>query len=500
MPNPYTVRPVTSAGYFSATRGGRGAQARRILQNICRADPLPDSISLIGERRFGKTSLLRYLQAAATAIPGLHIVYIDMLGLNPLNPGGFYEMLLENLSSTENLLPEHATPGYRDFRALLRRLSRLNQRLVLLIDEFDLVVRGHAFDLSFFDNLRSAATTLPLALIVASVQPLIRIAHQAVYGSPFFNIFQEERLKLLTSQEARSLITQPPGGSEGLAEVVDAIVTLAGYHPYFLQLACHCAWDMREEAGGRLDRDALYLTFQERARNQYQYIWDHCSSPEQQVLYTLAQGASPPKDDEALSLLERGYLIDEMTLRICGTGLQAFIAGKYRLPTPDLEPDPQSRQFPRLQKLPGPATIFYAYAHVDEPFRQELEKHLSNLKLQNLVTTWHDRKIPAGAEWSQVIDDDLNAASVILLLISPDFLASDHCYGKELLRAMERHEAGEAIVIPIILRHADWQNTPLQKLRVLPDGGKPIRAWGDRDQAFLSVVRGIRLIVEQSGL
>ncbi len=79
-----------------------------------------------------------------------------------------------------------------------------------------------------------------------------------------------------------------------------------------------------------------------------------------------------------------------------------------------------------------PIEVFYSYAHEDEPFRQQLEKHLSTLRLQGLITQWHDRHILAGTDWSETIDTHLENASVILLLISADFLASDYCYGIEM--------------------------------------------------------------------
>lgn len=100
-------------------------------------------------------------------------------------------------------------------------------------------------------------------------------------------------------------------------------------------------------------------------------------------------------------------------------------------------------------------------------------------------------------EWSQKINTHLNSASVVLLLISLDYLASDYCYSGEMRRAMERYEAKEAIVIPIILRYVDWHHTPFSKLQALPPEGKPIAAWSDRDQAFLAIVQGIRMMIEQ---
>ena len=140
--------------------------------------------------------------------------------------------------------------------------------------------------------------------------------------------------------------------------------------------------------------------------------------------------------------------------------------------------------------------VFFSYAHEDEDLRDELEKHLSTLKRQGVITDWHDRKIGAGTEWEGEIDTHLNTAHVILLLISADFMASDYCWDVEVKWAMERHEAEEARVIPIILRPVDWEGAPFGKLQALPMDAKPVTSWANRDEAFLDVARGIRAAVE----
>src|SRR5947207_5640960 len=108
--------------------------------------------------------------------------------------------------------------------------------------------------------------------------------------------------------------------------------------------------------------------------------------------------------------------------------------------------------------------IFFSYAHKDTKLREDLEKQLSLLKWQGLIIGWHDRRIAPGQEWSGEIDAHLDRAQIILLLISPDFMASNYCYGIEMKRAMERHEKGEAKVIPIILRPVDWHDALFSKL------------------------------------
>ncbi len=152
----------------------------------------------------------------------------------------------------------------------------------------------------------------------------------------------------------------------------------------------------------------------------------------------------------------------------------------------------EERQEPWLRKAMG---IFFAYAREDEELRDELQKHLSILERQGAITSWHDRKIGAGKEWKGEIDTHLNTARVILLLISPDFIASDYCWDVEVKRAMERHEAGEARVIPVILRSVEWRDAPFGKLQALPTDAKPVTSWENRDEAFLDIAQGIRAAV-----
>jgi hypothetical protein len=136
--------------------------------------------------------------------------------------------------------------------------------------------------------------------------------------------------------------------------------------------------------------------------------------------------------------------------------------------------------------------IFLSYSRKDEPLLRELEVHLAALRREGQVATWSDRMLEAGVEWEPELLRRLDSAQVLLLLISPDFLASEFCWGVEMKAALARHEAGSAKVIPVILRACDWRSTELAKLQVLPKDGLPIRKWADPDDAFLDVVQGLR--------
>jgi hypothetical protein len=146
---------------------------------------------------------------------------------------------------------------------------------------------------------------------------------------------------------------------------------------------------------------------------------------------------------------------------------------------------------------PKPLRVFVSYSHADQSLRGELDKHLAPLKRLGTIEQWHDQKIGAGTDWEAEIEEKLNSADLILLLVSADFIASDYCYLKEMQRALERHRAKQARVIPIILRPCDWQLTPLRQLQVLPSGGEPITRCANADQAFADVAQGIRAILKE---
>ena len=144
------------------------------------------------------------------------------------------------------------------------------------------------------------------------------------------------------------------------------------------------------------------------------------------------------------------------------------------------------------------AKIFFSYSHKDEELRDQLETQLALLKRQGFIETWHDRRIFAGQDFANEIDAHLEEADIILLLVSPDFLASDYCYEKEMTRAIERHKAGTAKIIPVILRPCPWHSAPFGRLNATPKDGRPVTRFSDRDEALLEVALAIKGAAEAS--
>ena len=142
-------------------------------------------------------------------------------------------------------------------------------------------------------------------------------------------------------------------------------------------------------------------------------------------------------------------------------------------------------------------TVFVSYAHADERLRKKLGRQLSVLEHEGIVAMWHDRMIGAGTEWAGAIDDRLDAARVILLLVSPDFIDSKYCRDVELKHALVRHERREALVVPIILRPVSFKNMPFAKLQALPRDAKPVMTWSNVDTALVDVTDGLRSAIQQ---
>jgi hypothetical protein len=147
--------------------------------------------------------------------------------------------------------------------------------------------------------------------------------------------------------------------------------------------------------------------------------------------------------------------------------------------------------------LSAPVDVFFSYAPADELSRRELEKHLSVLERTGKIRGWSSRQVGAGEQQRSASDAKLEAAKLILLLISADFLASDDCYDREMKRALARAEAGEALVLAVLVRPYDLGADPFGSLRVLPTDKRPVESWPSQEEAWANVAGGIREAVLQ---
>lgn len=139
---------------------------------------------------------------------------------------------------------------------------------------------------------------------------------------------------------------------------------------------------------------------------------------------------------------------------------------------------------------------FISYSHSDAAMLEILRKHFAQLKRDNVITTWTDQEITAGARFDNVIENALNSSNLFFALLSHEYLASRYCYETEFLKALEIEQQGKITIVPIILEPCDWTNSPFKDFMALPKDGKAISEWANRNTAFLDVVQGIRKLVQ----
>ena len=144
--------------------------------------------------------------------------------------------------------------------------------------------------------------------------------------------------------------------------------------------------------------------------------------------------------------------------------------------------------------------VFISYSHKDEAALERLHTHLAVLRRDGRIDEWFDREILAGGEIDAEVGERLESSGLFLMLVSPDFLASDYCVEREMERALERHRSNDARVVPIIVEPCDWASTPLRDLKALPRDGKPVSDWTNENNAYLEVVQELRRVLEVEGV
>jgi len=329
MSNPFFHRgPIRDPDYFYGRQQELG-QVMSLLGN-------QQSISLVAQRRMGKTSFLFHIAhprvfSGYGLSPDEHLfVYVDCGGLGYLDQPGLYHVFLEEMgealadrglsTGAAETPDEDGSLTYRAFERALRGLARQGWKPIFLLDEFEQMSRNPHLDPDFFSGLRALAARYPLAYVVASKQSLLELtyADASTLSSPFFNIFASVRLGLFAEQEARELLggLAGRGGAAFAPPALDFILDLAGPHPLFLQIAGFYAFELQADGAGLTPDDQAELgrRFQAAAEEHYAYYWRSLSAPEQRALATLpASQAERPdpagRDDRVLRRLEQACLV-----------------------------------------------------------------------------------------------------------------------------------------------------------------------------------------------
>ena len=231
---------------------GRRRELTTIFSRIDAREP--QSVSVVGERRAGKSSLLRALLRQRTAYLSRSdecvFVYLDLQEKMHGDVSQFFAALLEEiaLARQDHGIAE-SQPTYENVRKLVAGLSRSRLKLVLLLDEFEAITLNRNFTIEFFSFLRSLPNNYMVSFVVTSARELQTFCHsKEVAGSPFFNIFHKLNLGCLTAEEAHDLIVRPSGGAGYSLEAHEPFIhRMAGYFPFFLQMACCAFFEFHQE-------------------------------------------------------------------------------------------------------------------------------------------------------------------------------------------------------------------------------------------------------------
>lgn len=319
--NPYLNRVMIP---HPAQFVGRRALVRRIMGRF--AGSRPQSLSLVGERRVGKSSLLAFLRSsvaraeALEAPEGCRFAFVDFQQLRALEPDRLLTLVFDALRRQAGVTIE----GPEDFDQMRRvgeAFAAAGARLVLLFDEFEAVTRNPSISPGFYASLRSLANGLPVSFVCASGRDLKDLcASREISDSPFFNIFSTVHVGLLDRSDAAALIAGPSEArGRPLAPLEAPILAMGGRYPFFLQIACS-AWyehleneDRRaEDFAGKPVPRAVADLFREEAHPHFEFVLENLPAAEAAVLRAAAAGGGVATDDPAAGSLERrGYLARE---------------------------------------------------------------------------------------------------------------------------------------------------------------------------------------------
>lgn len=131
--------------------------------------------------------------------------------------------------------------------------------------------------------------------------------------------------------------------------------------------------------------------------------------------------------------------------------------------------------------------IFLSYAERDAPHRERLERHLSALQQPGTITLWHEDCAIPGANKQRTAAQHLESADIVLSLLSADYLASKWAKKPEQDLMLARHQRGELLIIPVLVRPVHWETTAFARLQALPSNGKPVTIWRKPDAAWANV-------------
>ncbi len=238
------------------------------------------SISVVGPRGVGKTTLLRHVTSAAILNPQqapserLIPIWFDNETLSRVGVLDFYSRLIQQFhqvaAEVSALFPTEVI-SFRDIRQWARQVQRSGVQLVIVLDDFERLAQNPLLDTEFFGSLRSLVTGFDMTYLTASRAPLSNLtyADSRMIGSPFFNIFHKVTLRPLSRAESRQMMYQLAVQAEVVLpdEIVTFVCALAEGRPGYLALAAQLVlrrWQDNNGAWQKTDYELAEREFLEK--------------------------------------------------------------------------------------------------------------------------------------------------------------------------------------------------------------------------------------------
>lgn len=326
--NPYTNRAAirVSEDFF-----GRTAELKAIYTRIEGGQ----SVSLVGERRIGKSSLLNALEFERDQFeisPDFCFVPIDMQYIADCTTDIFQEYLLSRISEMAEV--EVGEPSRLSLQRVAANLGRQGRKLVVILDEFDVLIHNPKIPIEFFSFLRAWVSEFQIPFVVASREGSIdQMAGDEKTGSAFLNIFGTVYVGPMQKEDAEELIRSPSEiwGVVFTEDEVALILSLAGFFPLFLQIMCYHMFDLKlsnESADGTVwpDREQIERTFAFEATPHFEYLMNRLTDPELATLHSFVVDGVISEKSAKDELLRKGVLLEfDSQTRIFSTAFRDLI-------------------------------------------------------------------------------------------------------------------------------------------------------------------------------
>jgi serine/threonine-protein kinase len=301
---------------------GRTREVKRIYSRL--DAPHPQSISVVGDRRIGKSSLLNYIYQRRNRRRFMQnhessiFIFMDFQRSADLTIPKFIDILFSMFQFEWKRELKHVE-GDRtldQLRDVIREFSNEGKRIIVLMDEFEAITKNENFDMQFFSFLRFLANNFMVAYVTSSYMELQQLCHNKdIADSPFFNIFSNLPLRPFSRDEAIELISVP-SEREGipLGEHASSILDLSGYFPLYIQIACSNLFEFFvEHQDTPPNWTEISRSFKEEIYPHYSFIWGRMDEASRESLCRVAMGRSIGKKYRFVTedLLRRGYLRED---------------------------------------------------------------------------------------------------------------------------------------------------------------------------------------------